>query len=218
MRLEDYSEVGPNERPVQYPDWVTGGEICFRTTLSSRSDQFDFVVVGGGAAGCAVAGRLPESTVGSVLLIEAGPLRADLPEELRDGWHITRKFDWGYTSESKELGTIQKLRRGKALGGTAWYTRYALRGGPAGYDEWERLGNPGWSFEDVLPVLKRIENDLEFGDRPWHGDAGPIPITRYPDLEPTPVGEAAMHTFEATGFPIIDDHNRPGAVGPAACR
>ena len=186
------------------------------TAGSSRSVRFDVVVVGGGAAGCVVAGRLSESAAGSVLLLEAGPdLTTELPEELRDGWHITRKFDWGYTSEHEELGAVQKLRRGKTLGGTAWYTRYALRGSVAGYDEWERLGNPGWSFGDMLPFLKRIENDLDFGDRPWHGDSGPIPITRYPDLEPTEVGAAAMRAYEAAGFPAIEDHNQPGAMGAA---
>ncbi len=150
------------------------------------------------------------------MLLEAGPdLTADLPEELRDGWHITRKFDWGYTTEQAELGAVQKLRRGKTLGGTAWYTRYALRGSAAGYDEWERLGNPGWSFEDMLPYLKRLENDLEFGDKLWHGNGGPIPITRYPDLEPSEVGAAAMRAFEAAAFPTIEDHNQPGAVGVA---
>lgn len=150
------------------------------------------------------------------MLLEAGPdLTADLPEELQDGWHITRKFDWGYTTEHQELGTVQKLRRGKTLGGTAWYTRYALRGSAAGYDQWERLGNPGWSFEGMLPYLKRLENDLEFGDQPWHGDRGPIPITRYPDLEPSHVGAATMRAYEAAGFPSVKDHNEPGAVGAA---
>jgi len=174
----------------------------------------DVVVVGGGAAGCVVAGRLSESRGCSVLLLEAGPdLRADLPEVLRDGWHITREYDWGYTTEGEELGAVQKLRRGKALGGTAWYTRYALRGTPAGYDDWERVGNKSWNFENALPYLKHLETDLDFGDAPWHGDGGPIPITRYPHLESSEAGEAVMRAYEASGFALVEDLNRPDALG-----
>lgn len=66
--------------------------------------RFDVAVVGGGAAGCVVAARLSEAASRSVVLLEAGPdLRADPPSEFRDGWHITRQFDWGYASESVGL-------------------------------------------------------------------------------------------------------------------
>ena len=178
------------------------------------AELFDVVVVGGGAAGCVVASRLSEAGSRSVLLLEAGPdLRAPLPEKLRDGWHITGQFDWGYRSEPDELGAVQPLRRGKLLGGTAWYTRFALRGAAEGYDEWEALGNTGWGFDHVLPFLKGIESDLDFGHQPWHGDSGPIPVTRYPELEPTEIGAATLRAFEGVGFLPVDDHNRPGAVG-----
>jgi choline dehydrogenase len=105
-----------------------------------EAEGFDVVVVGGGAAGCVVAGRLAESSSRSVLLLEAGPdLRADLPDEVRDGWQMTRAFDWGYASEPKEFGDVQKLRRVKLLGGTSSIVRFALRGSPSDYREWEAL-------------------------------------------------------------------------------
>ncbi len=177
-------------------------------------EGFDVVVVGGGAAGCVVAARLAESSSRSVLLLEAGPdLRADLPDEVRDGWHMTRAFDWGYASEPKEFGDVQKLRRVKLLGGTSSIVRFALRGSPSDYREWEVLGNAGWGFEGVLPYLRRLEADLEFGDQPWHGAIGPIPVTRYPDLERTDVHLAALEALDAVGFSAVEDHNRPGAVG-----
>jgi choline dehydrogenase-like flavoprotein len=136
-----------------------------------------------GAAGCVVAARLAESPSRSVLLLEAGPdLRANVPAEIRDGWHITRDFDWGYASEPDRRGNVQNLWRNKLLGGTSWVTRFAPRGSVADYDEWATLGNAGWSSADVLPYFRRLEADADFGDEPWHSDRGPMPIRRYLNL------------------------------------
>jgi choline dehydrogenase len=177
-------------------------------------DRDDVVVVGGGSAGCVVAARLAETASRSVLLLEAGPdLRARVPDDLRDGWNLSREFDWGFESEPDERGVVEHVRRGKLLGGTSLVTRFAVRGSPADFGEWEALGNDGWSFDDVLPYFKRLESDVEFGDRPWHGDGGPIPITRYPELELTEIASVARDELVALGFPEVEDHNRPGAVG-----
>jgi choline dehydrogenase-like flavoprotein len=177
-------------------------------------DGFDVVVVGGGAAGCVVAARLSDIASRSVLLVEAGPdLRGQLPDGFSDGWRLPQGFDWGYESEPGELASVQPLRRGKLLGGTSWLTRFAVRGAPADYDEWAAIGNPGWAFDDVLPYFRRLETDIDFGDRAWHGERGPLPITRYPDVALTDVGAAGLEALEATGFLIVDDHNQPGALG-----
>ncbi len=163
---------------------------------------FDVVVVGAGAAGCVVAARLAERASRSVALIEAGPdLRTDIPEGLRDGWHMVPDFDWGYASEPDERAAVETLRRGKLVGGTSWVTRFAVRGSPADFDAWATLGNPGWSFEDVLPAFIALETDLDFDDRPWHGNAGPIPIGRYLDLEPTEIVAATLAAMEAVRVP-----------------
>jgi choline dehydrogenase len=174
----------------------------------------DVVVVGGGAAGCVAAARLAESGSRSVLLLEAGPdRRAAMPPALRDGWTIEPEpFDWGYESEPLG-GSVRTVRRKKLLGGTSWLTRFTPRGSPADYDGWEALGNPGWGFDDVLPYFIRLEEDSDFGQEPWHGDGGPIPSTRYLDLEYTEVAAAALDALAAVGIPAVDDHNRPGAVG-----
>jgi choline dehydrogenase len=149
-----------------------------------------------------------------VLLLEAGPdRRADPPDEIRDGWRITRDFDWGYTSEPNPRGDTQNLWRNKLLGGTSWVTRFAPRGSSADYDEWAALGNVGWGFEDVLPYFRRLEADADFGDEPWHGDRGPMPVRRYFDLEYTELAAAGLGALEEAGFPSVEDHNRPGAVG-----
>ena len=92
-------------------------------------------------------------------------------------------------------------------------TRFALRGAAADYDEWAALGNPGWGFEEVLPYFMRLEADADFGDDSWHGDHGALPITRYLDVELTEIAAAGLEALQAVGFPAVEDHNRPGAVG-----
>jgi choline dehydrogenase-like flavoprotein len=181
-------------------------------------DRFDVLVVGGGAAGCVVAARLSAMTSGRILLLEAGPdLRESVPGPLRDGWHLARGSDWvedwGYVAETDGRGEAEALRRGKLLGGTSWLTRFAVRGAPADFDAWGRLGNPGWSYAEVLPFFTQLEADADYGGDPWHGSDGPIPVSRYPGLAPTPIHAAALDAMQACGMPMIDDVNRPDAVG-----
>src|SRR5579859_6387197 len=169
----------------------------------------EVIVVGGGAAGCVVARRLADAGR-SVLLLEAGPdRRADPPPGFRDGWGLPQEFDWGYMSEPMPSGEPQRARRIKLLGGTGWLTRFAVRGSPADYDAW----GDSWRFDDVLPYFNRLERDLDFGHEPWHGESGPMPVTRYLDLEHTAPAAAAFEALQASGFPLVEDHNRPGAVG-----
>jgi choline dehydrogenase len=179
--------------------------------------RFDVVIVGGGAAGCALAARTASAAPDArVVLLEAGPdVRAELPDGVRNGWGMLPRdqLDWGYASEPGWFGDPRKVRRVKALGGTSSITRFAVRGAPADYDEWVTLGNAGWGWDDDLPWFRRLERDLEFGDRPWHGAGGPIPVTRYPDIAEMEIHSAAIDAVAATGIERVADHNRPGAVG-----
>jgi choline dehydrogenase len=177
--------------------------------------EYDVVVVGAGAAGCVVAARLAELGR-EVCLVEAGPdLRRDVPADFRDGWEFPRRHEWGFEALPDDRGSTQPVRRGRLVGGTSWVTRFAVRGGPADFDLWARTGCPGWSFDEVLPWFRRIETDLDFPDVPWHGADGPMPVTRYPTVPDGDFAAAAVQACAANGIDIVDDHNRPGAVGVA---
>lgn len=171
----------------------------------------DVVVVGGGAAGCVMAARLAETSSAAVLLLEAGPdLRGRTPAVFRDGWDIaTAEFNWGFESAPRQGGEPVKVTRTKALGGTSWMTRFAPRGAPADYDAWPE----GWHWDDVLPYFTKLETDVDFGHEPWHGDSGPMPVSRYLARDYSEAGAAGLTAIAAAGFPVVEDHNRPGAAG-----
>jgi len=181
---------------------------------------WDIVVVGAGAAGAVVAARASEDPARSVLLLDAGPdypVAQELPSDLRNGHDNSyTAHDWGL-SYSPLTGRSDRFPRGRVTGGSsAVNTTIALRGIPADFDEWAELGNPAWSWEQVLPAFNRLERDLDHGSEPYHGDAGPISIRRWTAEELVPTQAAFIEAAKSHGFPSCDDVNAPDAVGVGA--
>jgi len=178
---------------------------------------YDIIVVGAGSAGCAIAARASEHAGLRVLLLEAGPdypAIEQTPFDLVNSHNNSyRDHDWGL-DYAPTRGRRVPFPRGRVTGGSsAVNTTIALRGLPEDYDGWAALGNPAWRWEQVLPAFCRLERDLDFGHEPYHGDAGPISIRRYPTAELLPQHQAFLDTAERLGYPACADANEPWGAG-----
>ncbi|WP_280411823.1 mycofactocin dehydrogenase MftG [Nocardia asiatica] len=189
----------------------------------------DTLVVGGGTAGCVLAERLSADPAHTVRLLEAGALwtSADaMPAELMDAAALPigpeAEWLWRYevvlADDPPVPGTIV---RGRLIGGSGSVNGgYFVRATAADFDAWTRVlgGSDAWSYESVLPMYCRTERDLDFGEQPWHGDGGPIPVRRASD--PAPVSAAFAQACLAAGFAEVPDLNAPGTgagVGAVPC-
>jgi choline dehydrogenase len=150
---------------------------------NGRNLEFDYVIVGSGSAGSALAYRIAEAGRDKVLVLEFGgsdwgPL-IQMPSALSYPMNM-RRYDWGFVSEPEPHLNGRRLNcpRGKVIGGSSSVNGMVYVRGHAGdYDQWEALGARGWGFRDVLPYFKRMETS-HGGEDHWRGRSGPMHVTR----------------------------------------
>ena len=172
--------------------------------------EADYIVIGAGSAGCAVAARLSEDPSVQVLLLEAGAKDRNPWLHVPIGYAKTMyhpTLSWNLVTEpEKELGGRRVIwPRGRVLGGSSAINGLLyVRGQHADYDHWRQLGCTGWSFADVLPYFRRSE-DQERGASEWHGAGGPLAVSDLRDRNP--LAEAFIAAAEELGFPRNPDFN-----------
>ena len=178
---------------------------------SGMEEQFDYVVVGGGTAGCIVAARLSENPSVRVLLLEAGPKSAgNIWTYVPVGYYknvYNPEVTFQYLTEPDPNIRNRQIpwAKGRVLGGSSAINGLThLRGKPDDYDNWAAMGNRGWSYREVLPYFKKFEK-YEKGESEFHGASGPIGVR--PMRNPNPICDAFVEGGKQMGLPFIPDLN-----------
>lgn len=194
----------------------------YQQSSENVAELFDYVIVGGGSAGCVMASRLSAQPALRVLLIEAGGdfSSGNEPDALLDA-RCRAIFD----SRFVRFSLVESMVRGQGAaagpmlieprvmgGGSSINGMHAQRGFPRDYDSW---GVEGWQWDDLLPFFKQLETDLDF-DGPLHGKSGPIRIQRVQDTQWAGISRAIREAVEKKGIPRIEDINTTygDGVGP----
>jgi len=176
----------------------------------TQTEEYDYIIVGAGSAGCVLANRLSEDPSKTVLLLEAGPEDSSMWMKIPAG--TTKVFgpsavNWGYFTEPEPHLRDRKIYwpRGRTLGGSSSINGMVyLRGHAEDYDQWERLGNPGWGWKDVVPYFKRSEDQAR-GESELHGVGGGLAVT---DLViDDKAGRLFIEASQNAGLPLREDFN-----------
>jgi choline dehydrogenase len=160
-----------------------------------NNSGFDYIIIGAGSAGCVLANRLSANGKHTVCLLEAGPEDrtpfAKIPGAFAY-FMFSKKYNWGYHAKADSSirnGQPLFVPRGKALGGSSTTNAMVyIRGQKQDYDDWEKVGNSGWSYDKLLPYFKKSESN-ERGEDEFHGVSGPVHV-----------GDSALHYSSSKSF------------------
>ncbi len=175
-----------------------------------QAEEFDFVIVGAGSAGCVLANRLSRDPGTSVLLLEAGGAGShpmvQMPLAMKR-LHMDPRFSWCFMSEPEPHcdGRNIPIPRGRLMGGTSSINAMVYaRGHPRDYNQWRDEGLEGWGYDDLLPYFKKSENSWR-GETRFHGSTGEVEVSRAGT--PSPLFDLFSQASVAAGFRSIDDYN-----------
>ena len=179
-------------------------------------EEFDYIIIGAGSAGCVLANRLSSTPTNKVLLVEAGGKDNYPWIHIPVGYYKTMhnpKTDWCFKTEPDETMNNRSINypRGKTLGGSSSINGLLyIRGQEQDYNTWRQLGNVGWSWKDVLPYFLKSENQ-ERGESEFHGIKGPISVEdQRIQLD---ILDVFMNAAEEIGIPKVNDFNKGNNFG-----
>ena len=187
--------------------------------MTDIGQGFDYVVVGAGTAGCALAARLAEDRSRSVCLIEAGDSVRRAIVNIPAAIVMAQRspaLNWGFSTVPQPRLDNRRIPvpRGRGLGGSALINGMVyFRGNPRDYDDWAASGAAGWSYREVLPYFRRSENNENFGSSPYHGRGGPMNVRSV--TRPNPLNFAFFRALESLGYAARDDLNGADTEGVA---